>query len=255
MNRRILYNRASADPDGKPWSERKKYVWWDAERGQWTGFDVPDFKVDMPPDYVPPDGAEAEDALRGDEPFIMQADGRGWLFVAERPDGRADADPLRAARVAVRQPALRPAGEPHARSSTSAPRTRTTPPTGSRARRSSPYVMTTYRLTEHHTAGGDVAHAPLPLRAPARDVLRGEPRARARARPRARRLGDDRERAHRDRGARDGHRADAAPAGPGRASSTRSGCPITGAGAASAPATRRTTCSRSRSTRTSTSRR
>ena len=32
-NRRILYNRASADPDGKPWSERKRYVWWDAERG------------------------------------------------------------------------------------------------------------------------------------------------------------------------------------------------------------------------------
>ena len=31
MNRRTLYNRASADPDGKPWSERKAYVWWDEE--------------------------------------------------------------------------------------------------------------------------------------------------------------------------------------------------------------------------------
>ncbi len=29
-NRRTLYNRAAADPDGKPWSERKAYVWWDA---------------------------------------------------------------------------------------------------------------------------------------------------------------------------------------------------------------------------------
>ncbi len=28
-NRRILYNRASADPEGNPWSERKKYLWWD----------------------------------------------------------------------------------------------------------------------------------------------------------------------------------------------------------------------------------
>src|SRR5438132_2622848 len=28
-NRRILYNRASADPQGRPWSERKKYIWWD----------------------------------------------------------------------------------------------------------------------------------------------------------------------------------------------------------------------------------
>ena len=32
-NRRILYNRASADPDGRPWSERKRYVWWDAGAG------------------------------------------------------------------------------------------------------------------------------------------------------------------------------------------------------------------------------
>ena len=31
-DRRILYNRASADPDGKPWSERKKYIWWDPEQ-------------------------------------------------------------------------------------------------------------------------------------------------------------------------------------------------------------------------------
>ena len=42
-NRRILYNRASADPDGKPWSERKAYVWWDEEQGKWTGHDNPDF--------------------------------------------------------------------------------------------------------------------------------------------------------------------------------------------------------------------
>ncbi|HVE78877.1 MAG TPA: molybdopterin-dependent oxidoreductase, partial [Gemmatimonadaceae bacterium] len=28
-NRHILYNRASADPAGRPWSERKRYVWWD----------------------------------------------------------------------------------------------------------------------------------------------------------------------------------------------------------------------------------
>src|SRR4051812_2083948 len=36
-NRRILYNRASAAPDGTPWSERKRYVWWDADAGRWTG--------------------------------------------------------------------------------------------------------------------------------------------------------------------------------------------------------------------------
>src|SRR4051794_24020184 len=37
MNRRTLYNRASADPQGRPWSERKAYVWWDEEQGRWTG--------------------------------------------------------------------------------------------------------------------------------------------------------------------------------------------------------------------------
>ncbi|MGV0602515.1 molybdopterin-dependent oxidoreductase, partial [Mycolicibacterium pulveris] len=53
MNRRVLYNRASADPQGKPWSERKKLVWWDAEAGEWTGYDVPDFEKTKPPDYQP----------------------------------------------------------------------------------------------------------------------------------------------------------------------------------------------------------
>ena len=42
-NRRILYNRASADPEGRPWSERKKYVWWDLEKKRWVGDDLPDF--------------------------------------------------------------------------------------------------------------------------------------------------------------------------------------------------------------------
>src|SRR5204862_5180305 len=39
-NRRVMYNRASADPDGKPWSERKKYLWWDQEQEKWAGLDV-----------------------------------------------------------------------------------------------------------------------------------------------------------------------------------------------------------------------
>src|ERR671933_802947 len=49
-NRRILYNRASADPDGKPWSERKRYAWWDPEQEKWTGADVPDFEETKRPD-------------------------------------------------------------------------------------------------------------------------------------------------------------------------------------------------------------
>src|SRR4051812_641846 len=42
-DRRILYNRASARPDGSPWSERKKLVWWDGGSRRWTGLDVPDY--------------------------------------------------------------------------------------------------------------------------------------------------------------------------------------------------------------------
>ena len=43
----------SADPEGKPWSERKKYVWWDETAKKWTGYDVPDFMVNRPPSYRP----------------------------------------------------------------------------------------------------------------------------------------------------------------------------------------------------------
>ena len=64
-NRRILYNRASADPDGKPWSERKKYVWWDEERRQWVGDDVPDFVLDRAPGSPSRPGLQRSGRSRG----------------------------------------------------------------------------------------------------------------------------------------------------------------------------------------------
>lgn len=85
-NRRILYNRASADPEGNPWSERKKYVYWDGEK--WTGKDVPDFEPDKSPDYRPAAGATGMEAIPGDRPFIMKPDGFGLLFA---PAGTRDA--------------------------------------------------------------------------------------------------------------------------------------------------------------------
>jgi formate dehydrogenase major subunit len=152
-NRRILYNRASADPDGRPWSERKRYVWWDERAGEWTGEDVPDFPKSKPPGYQPPDGAEAEDANRGDEPFIMQVDGRGALFV---PSGLQDG-PLPAHYEPKETPFTNPLyGQQQnpTRQEFGRPGNRYHPPPGDPAAEVYPYVFTTYRLTEHHTAGG-----------------------------------------------------------------------------------------------------
>jgi formate dehydrogenase major subunit len=148
-NRRIIYNRASADPDGKPWSERKRYVWWDEEQGRWTGQDTPDFDLEKRPDYVPPDDAQGPEAIRGDHPFIMQADGQGWLYV---PQGLEDG-PLPVHYEPHESPFENPLylqrANP-ARQQLHRPENPYNPLGGDEY----PYVLTTYRLTEHHTAGG-----------------------------------------------------------------------------------------------------
>jgi len=86
-NRRILYNRASADPEGRPWSEAKKYIWWDETQKKWTGLDEPDFEPDKPPSYRATSDSRGMDAISGDAPFIMKPDGRGWLYA---PAGTSD---------------------------------------------------------------------------------------------------------------------------------------------------------------------
>jgi formate dehydrogenase major subunit len=154
MNRRILYNRASADPEGKPWSERKRYVWWDAEKGKWAGPDVPDFKSDMAPHYRPPDGAHGPDALRGDEPFTMQADGKAWLYA---PAGLVDG-PMPTHYEPHESPVgnlLYPSQQSNpARQQLHLDENLYNPTRGEPGAEVFPYVATTYRLTEHHTAGG-----------------------------------------------------------------------------------------------------
>jgi formate dehydrogenase major subunit len=81
-NRRMLYNRASADPEGKPWSERKKYMYWDEDAKAWAGPDIPDFPAAKSPHEPAKPGASGVDAHSGSDPFIMQLDGRAQLFVA-----------------------------------------------------------------------------------------------------------------------------------------------------------------------------
>ncbi|HZT54061.1 MAG TPA: molybdopterin dinucleotide binding domain-containing protein, partial [Gaiellaceae bacterium] len=158
-NRRLLYNRASADPDGKPWSERKRYVWWDPEQGAWTGLDTPDFDRTKPPDYEPPEGAQAEEAIAGDHPFVMQADGRSWLYVPQgledgplpthyEPHESPFANPLYAQRANPRRQQRDLPVDPY------------NPADGEPGAEVYPYVVTTYRLTEHHTAGGMTRSVP-----------------------------------------------------------------------------------------------
>jgi formate dehydrogenase major subunit len=152
-NRRILYNRASADPDGQPWSERKALVWWDPEAKKWTGHDVPDFEPTKAPDYRPPEGATGPDALAGDDPFIMQADGRGWLFA---PAGVADG-PLPTHYEPQDSPVpnrLHRQQRNPARQVYEHEWNRYHPDPGGPGADVYPYVVTTYRLTEHFTAGG-----------------------------------------------------------------------------------------------------
>lgn len=69
LNRHIIYNRCSADANGKPWSQEKALIWWDEAQKKWVGYDVPDFAVTKAP--TDPGGRD---------PFIMLTDGKGWLF-------------------------------------------------------------------------------------------------------------------------------------------------------------------------------
>jgi formate dehydrogenase major subunit len=144
-NRRILYNRAAADLKGKPWSEKKKLIWWDPEapgqkpedKGKWVGMDVPDFNAFLAPD-----------AKNGDKPFIMRSDLVGAFFgplndgpfpehyePVESPTknllSKQQINPVaKIWKVPDRQNDLAPVGSPDY-----------------------PYVITTYRLTEHHLSG------------------------------------------------------------------------------------------------------
>jgi formate dehydrogenase major subunit len=145
-NRRILYNRAAADLAGKPWSEKKKLIWWDAtvpgakpedKAGKWVGMDVPDFNAFLAPD-----------AKNGDKPFIMRSDLVGAFFgplndgpfpehyePIETPTknllSKQQANPVaKIWKVPNQKNELAPVGSPDY-----------------------PYVITTYRLTEHHLSG------------------------------------------------------------------------------------------------------
>ena len=71
-NRRILYNRASCDPSGKPWDAKRTVIKWTGTA--WGGNDVPDMRPDAAPD-------------EGVMPFIMTPEGVARLFAPAMADG------------------------------------------------------------------------------------------------------------------------------------------------------------------------
>jgi formate dehydrogenase major subunit len=148
---RIIYNRASARPDGAPWSERKKLVWWDGAKKEWTGFDNPDYEKKVPPDQ-PADihNGRGTEALGGARPFTLHPDGVGWIWVASGlKDGPLPThyEPLESL---IKNPLYGQQTNPAANKKARPDNPYAKSPGDSRY----PYVLSTYRLTEHHTAGG-----------------------------------------------------------------------------------------------------
>jgi len=148
-DRRVLYNRASARPDGRPWSERKKLVWWDEQNREWTGLDVPDFTRTKAPNYQPPKDAHGDEALAGDKPFILHPDGTGWIFA---PKGLADG-PLPTHYEGLEAPVCNPLYPDHQSNPGAMREERPDNRFATSPDDRFPYVMSTYRLTEHHTSG------------------------------------------------------------------------------------------------------
>jgi formate dehydrogenase major subunit len=149
-NIRLLYNRCSADPAGKPWSPNKKYVWWDERARRWVGADVPDFPHEKPPDAPDDPALGGLAALGGASPFVMKPDGKAWLFF---PNGMKDG-PMPTHYEPWESPFENALYAPHGRN----PQTKHWDVAGNPYHAINdprfPYVLTTYRLTEHHTGGG-----------------------------------------------------------------------------------------------------
>ena len=131
-NRRILYNRASSDPSGKPWDPRRRLIAWNGKA--WGGADVPDMRPDAAPD---------EEV----GPFIMTAEGVARLFA---PTGLAEG-PLPEHYEPLESPLPNNPMHPNNDKARANPAARVFK--GDREQfgtaKDFPYAATSYRLTEH----------------------------------------------------------------------------------------------------------
>src|SRR5262245_4835237 len=165
VNRRILYNRCSADPKGQPWAkearlaseygpsvgtpEARGYVYWDATAKKWTGLDVPDFPATKAPNTPAKADGVGIDRHDGASPFIMKADGKGWLFV---PNGLLDG-PMPTHYEPFESPVPNLVYPDHQNNPVMLTWNIKENPYAKVGSPEYPHVVTTYRLTEHHTTG------------------------------------------------------------------------------------------------------
>lgn len=149
-NRHIMYNRASSDLKGNPWSEKKKLVFWDSAAGKWvspSGEGI-DFMPTKAPGSKGRDDGLGFDWLGGDDPFIMRPDGKAWLFA---PFGLVDGpipthyEPYESP---VKNPLYKQQSNPLAKvwNVEGNPYHKVADPRY-------PIVVSTYRLTEHYLSG------------------------------------------------------------------------------------------------------
>lgn len=152
-NRRIVYNRASADPSGKPWSEDKKLIWWDPNaiadpltgaKGKWVGLDVPDFKADLAPNQ--PGGTGA---------FMMRPELVGCLFSVPSAAGKMNEGPLPEHYEPWESPVPNLLNKQQLN-----PVVKVWEPDKQGKKDRFPIVGTTYRVTEHWQAGAMTRNLP-----------------------------------------------------------------------------------------------
>jgi len=133
MNRRVMYNRASCDLEGKPWDASRRQVWWSEPAQKWVGVDVPDFKPDShPKDHM--------------GPFIMTNEGVGRIFT---PLGLMAEGPFPEHYEPFESPIENPL---HPKRSNNPVVKKFTTPMDKFGSTSEGYniICTTYRLTEHY---------------------------------------------------------------------------------------------------------
>jgi len=146
LNRRIVYNRASCDLNGKPWNPDKWLVRWDGAK--WETRDVPDFGIAKDGEPVPPE-------VNGKNPFIMNAEGVARLFsLAGLKDGPLPEhyEPMESpvANIMSKQQsnpcAVKYSGEFDKFASVGSS--------------DFPYIVTTHRLIEHYQSGALTRNSP-----------------------------------------------------------------------------------------------